>query len=153
MDFMAGFGSTNQGHCHPEIIKALIDQAPKLTQTSRSFNNRPMAEFAEYITDLLGYDKILPASGGAETCEAAIKLARRWGYESKGVLDNQAHVIVARNNFWGRTITAAGACDDPTRYTKFGPFTPGFTLANYNDVSSIEQQRNPNTVAVMLEPI
>lgn len=155
MDFISGFGSTNQGHCHPKIIEALTVQAQKLTQTSRAFLNTEMPEFAEQICTLLGYDKFLPSSSGVEACESACKLARRWGYVVKGVEHDKASIIMANNNFWGRSITASGGCDDPTRYTNFGPFTPGFPLAPYDDVDAIERalQADPNCCAVFLEPI
>ena len=154
-DFMAGFGSTNQGHAHPEIVKALIEQAHKVTQTSRSFYNTQLGVFAEYICNLTGYDKFLPSSGGVEACESACKLARRWGYNVKGVEANKAHIIMCNGNFWGRSITASGACDDDSRSKNFGPFTPGFPLVDYNNLEALEAQmmREPNLVAVYLEPI
>lgn len=109
----------------------------------------------EYLTKLLGYDKFLPMNSGVEGCETAVKLARRWGYVKKGIPKDQAQVAVARGNFWGRTITASGACDDPSRYNNFGPFTPGFPLVNYNDVQDVKRlfESEPNMCAIMLEPI
>jgi len=152
---MSGFGSTNQGHCHPEIIKALIEQAPKLTQTSRSFLNTQMGTFAEYLCNVMGYEMFLPSSTGVEACESACKLARKWGYNVKGVEHDKASIIMANGNFWGRSITASGACDDPSRYTGFGPFTPGFPLVDYNDVDAVEAmfKADPNIVGIMVEPI
>jgi ornithine--oxo-acid transaminase len=127
----------------------------KITQISRAYHNVELGKFGEYICNLTGYEKFFPSNGGCEGCEAAIKFARRWGYVVKKVPDNQASVIMAKNNFWGRSITASGACDDPSRYTAFGPFTPGFPLVDFNDVQAIEDElkANPNTVAVYLEPI
>jgi ornithine--oxo-acid transaminase len=155
IDFMSGYGSTNQGHCHPEIMKAAIAQMNKITQISRAFHNVELGKFGEFICNLTGYDKFLPANGGCEACESAVKFARRWGYRVKGVESNKASVIMAKNNFWGRSITASGACDDPSRYTDFGPFTPGFNLVDYNDLGALERQlqADKNTVAVYLEPI
>ena len=111
--------------------------------------------FAEYICNLLGYDKFMPSSGGVEACESAVKFARRWGYNVKGVPDGQAQIIMAKGNFWGRSITASGACDDPIRYTKFGPFTPGFPLVPYNNLEELENmlKATPNAVAVYFEPV
>ena len=117
--------------------------------------NKELVQFAEFICNLLGYDKFLPANGGAEACETAVKVARRWGYAVKGVEHDKASVIMAKRNFWGRSITGSGACDDPPRYKDFGPFTPGFPLVDYDDVQAIEAQimSDPNTVAVFLEPV
>jgi len=138
MDFMAGYSSTNQGHCHPKVVKAAMDQIPRLTQTSRAFMNTHLGPFSEYICNTLGFDKFLAMNSGVEACESAIKVARRWGYVVKGVEHDKASVIMMNGNFWGRSITASGACDDETRYKNFGPFTPGFPLVDYNDVNAIE---------------
>jgi ornithine--oxo-acid transaminase len=155
MDFLCGYSSTNQGHCHPKIIKALIDQAGKVTQTSRAFMNTEMGTFAEYLGDLLGFEKFLPSSSGVEACESACKLARRWGYVVKGVEHDKASIVMAKGCFWGRSITASGGSDDPQRTNQFGPFTPGFPLVNYNDLEALENyfKADPNCVGVMLEPI
>jgi ornithine--oxo-acid transaminase len=155
IDFMSAFGSVNQGHCHPEIMKAAIAQMQKITQISRAYHNVEMGKFGEMICKLTGYDKFMPANGGCEACESACKYARRWGYHVKGVESDKAGIIMANNNFWGRSITASGACDDPSRYTDFGPFTPGFPLVDYDDLGAIEKQlqEDPNLVAVYLEPI
>ena len=155
LDFLCGYSSTNQGHCHPEIAKVMIEQCTKLTQTSRAFHNDKYGEYCKFLAQTFGYDKVLPMNSGVEACETAIKLARRWGYAVKGVPDNQANVIMAKGNFWGRTITASGASDDPSRYTGFGPFTPGFDLVEYNNLKAMEEKlaADKNIVAVMLEPI
>tara|TARA_B110000285_G_C15011391_1_gene556633 strand:- start:302 stop:970 length:669 start_codon:yes stop_codon:yes gene_type:complete len=117
--------------------------------------NLHLGPFSEYLCNLVGYDKFLPSSSGVEACESACKLARRWGYVVKGVEHDKASVIMMKNNFWGRSITASGACDDPTRYTNFGPFTPGFPLVAYNDVDAVEAyfKEDPNCVGIMIEPI
>jgi ornithine--oxo-acid transaminase len=114
-----------------------------------------MGPACEYLTNLLGYDKFLPMNSGAEAGETAVKLARRWGYVNKGIPDNQAKVAVMEGNFWGRTITASGACDDPSRYEKFGPFTPGFPLVPFNDTASIKKlfESDKNIAGILLEPI
>jgi ornithine--oxo-acid transaminase len=155
MDFLAGYSSTNQGHCHPKIVAALVDQASKLTQTSRAFHNTQMGAFSQQLCDLLGYEKFLPSSTGVEACESACKLARRWGYVVKGVEHDKASIVMANGCFWGRSITASGGCDDPSRYDNFGPFTPGFPLVDFNDLPALEAyfKSDPNTCAVMLEPI
>jgi len=155
MDFMSGYGSTNQGHCHPEIKKAAIEQMEKITQISRAYHNVEMGKFGEMISNLSGYDKFFPSNGGCEACETAVKFARRWGYRVKGVEADKAEIIMANENFWGRSITASGACNDPSRYTDFGPFTPGFPLVDYNNLEAIEKrlQSSPNAVGVYLEPI
>jgi ornithine--oxo-acid transaminase len=128
----------------------------KITQTSRAFYNDQMGPTSEYLCKLLGYDKFLPMNSGVEGTETSVKLARKWGYMKKGIPDNQAKVVMMEGNFWGRTITAAGACDDPSRYTGFGPFTPGFPLVPFNDINVIKElfEREGNTIAgIMLEPI
>jgi len=155
LDFMSGYGSVNQGHCHPEVIKVAVDQMHKLTQTSRAFHNENLGAFGEYICNLTGYDKFMPANGGCEACEGAIKYARRWGYYVKGVEADKASVIMANNNFWGRSLAASGSSNDPYRYKDFGPYDGGFPLVDYDSLESIEAQlvANQNTVAVYLEPI
>ena len=155
LDFLAGIACANQGHSHPKIVQAIVDQAGKIAQPSRVFSNVHMGEFSKQICELLGYDQFCPSNGGVEACESAVKLARRWGYEVKGVEDNKANVLMANNNFWGRSICAAGGCDDPLRYRAFGPYGDGFPLVPYNDVPAIEEylKHDPNCVAVMLEPI
>jgi len=154
-DFMSGYSSTNQGHCNPKIVKAMMEQATKVTQTSRAFHNTQMGTFAEYLCNLLGFDKFLPSSTGVEACESACKLARRWGYVNKKVEHDKASIIMANGCFWGRSITASGASSDFSRYNNFGPFTPGFKMIDYNDVGQIEDymKADPNCVGIMLEPI
>lgn len=155
IDFHSGYCSANQGHCHPKIVETLIKQAKLLTCPSRAFDNDQAGPFAELISKTFGYDKILPSNAGVEACESAVKLARRWGYVVKGVPDNKAEVIFPKGCFWGRTITACSGCDDPMRYDKFGPLTPGFPLIPYNDLDALERllKSNPNIVAYMVEPI
>jgi len=154
-DFISGFGAVNQGHSHPKILKAMMAQAGKITLTSRAFVNTELGVFGKYITELLGYERFIPMNSGVEADETAIKMARRWAYRHKGTPDNQAMVLFPTNCFWGRSITAAGACDDPIRYTEFGPFTEGFELFKWNDLPALEEKlkANPNICAVCIEPI
>ena len=153
-DFLSGYSAVNQGHCHPAIIKALTDQAQKLTLTSRAFYNNLLGEYEKYITEYFGYDKVLPMNTGVEGGETAIKLARRWGYAVKGIPENQAKVIFAEGNFWGRTLAAISSSTDPSSYKGFGPFMPGFGLVPYNDLAALETAlQDPNVAAFMVEPI
>ena len=153
-DFLSGYSAVNQGHCHPAIIKALTDQAQKLTLTSRAFYNNLLGEYEKYITEYFGYDKVLPMNTGVEGGETAIKLARRWGYAVKGIPENQAKVIFAQGNFWGRTLAAISSSTDPSSYNGFGPFMPGFGLIPYNDLAALETAlQDPNVAAFMVEPI
>ena len=153
-DFLSGYSAVNQGHCHPAIIKALTDQAQKLTLTSRAFYNNLLGEYEKYITEYFGYDKVLPMNTGVEGGETAIKLARRWGYAEKGIPENQAKVIFAEGNFWGRTLAAISSSTDPSSYNGFGPFMPGFGLVPYNDLAALEiALQDPNVAAYMVEPI
>ena len=153
-DFLSGYSAVNQGHCHPAIIKALTDQAQKLTLTSRAFYNNLLGEYEKYITEYFGYDKVLPMNTGVEGGETAIKLARRWGYAVKGIPENQAKVIFAKGNFWGRTLAAISSSTDPSSYNGFGPFMPGFGLVPYNDLDALETAlQDPNVAAYMVEPI
>ena len=153
-DFLSGYSAVNQGHCHPAIIKALTDQAQKLTLTSRAFYNNLLGAYEKYITEYFGYDKVLPMNTGVEGGETAIKLARRWGYAVKGIPENQAKVIFAEGNFWGRTLAAISSSTDPSSYKGFGPFMPGFGLVPYNDLAALEiVLRDPNVAAFMVEPI
>ena len=153
-DFLSGYSAVNQGHCHPAIIKALTDQAQKLTLTSRAFYNNLLGEYEKYITEYFGYDKVLPMNTGVEGGETAIKLARRWGYAVKGIPENQAKVIFAQGNFWGRTLAAISSSTDPSSYNGFGPFMPGFGLVPYNDLEALETAlQDPNVAAYMVEPI
>lgn len=153
-DFLSGYSAVNQGHCHPRIIAALTQQAQKLTLTSRAFYNNMLGEYEQYITQYFGYDKVLPMNTGVEGGETAIKLARRWAYTQKGVAENKARIVFARNNFWGRTLAAISSSTDPSSYSKFGPFMPGFDLVNYNDLADLEKAlQNPDVAAFMVEPI
>ena len=153
-DFLSGYSAVNQGHCHPAIIKALTDQAQKLTLTSRAFYNNLLGEYEKYITEYFGYEKVLPMNTGVEGGETAIKLARRWGYTVKGIPENQAKVIFAQGNFWGRTLAAISSSTDPSSYNGFGPFMPGFGLVPYNDLTALETAlQDPNVAAYMVEPI
>lgn len=153
-DFLSGYSAVNQGHCHPAIIKALTDQAQKLTLTSRAFYNNLLGEYEKYITAYFGYDKVLPMNTGVEGGETAIKLARRWGYAVKGIPENQAKVIFAEGNFWGRTLAAISSSTDPSSYNGFGPFMPGFGLVPYNDLAALETVlQDSNVAAYMVEPI
>jgi ornithine--oxo-acid transaminase len=153
-DFLSGYSAVNQGHCHPAIIKALTDQAQKLTLTSRAFYNNLLGEYEKYITEYFGYDKVLPMNTGVEGGETAIKLARRWGYAVKGIPENQAKVIFAEGNFWGRTLAAISSSTDPSSYKGFGPYMPGFGLVPYNDLAALETAlQDPNVAAFMVEPI
>ncbi|TAE82538.1 MAG: ornithine--oxo-acid transaminase [Bacteroidetes bacterium] len=155
LDFLSAYSAVNQGHCHPRIIKALTDQAQKLTLTSRAFHNNLLGEYEKYITTYFGYDKVLPMNTGVEGGETAIKLARRWGYTVKGIPENQATVIFVEGNFWGRTMAAISSSNDPSSYANFGPYMPGFKLVPYNDLIALENtfKGNPNIAAFMFEPI
>lgn len=153
-DFLSGYSAVNQGHCHPEIIEALIRQSKKLTLTSRAFHNNLLGEYEKFITGYFGYDKVLPMNTGVEGGETAIKLARRWGYERKGIAENDAQVIFAEGNFWGRTLAAISASTDPSSYEGFGPYMPGFSTVPYNDLAALEEAfQNENVAAFMVEPI
>jgi ornithine--oxo-acid transaminase len=153
-DFLSGYSAVNQGHCHPRIIKALTEQAQKLTLTSRAFHSNLLGEYAKFIAEYFGYDKVLPMNTGVEGGETAVKLARRWGYVKKEIPDNQAIIVFAKHNFWGRTMAAISSSTDPTSYEKFGPFMPGFALVEYNDLVDLEKAfQNPNVAAFMVEPI
>lgn len=153
-DFLSGYSAVNQGHCHPKIIQALIEQAQDLTLTSRAFHNNLLGEYEQYITRLFGYDKVLPMNTGVEGGETAIKLARRWAYVKKGVQENKARIVFAENNFWGRTLAAISSSTDPSSYHQFGPFMPGFDLVPYNDLPALEKAlQHPDVAAFMVEPI
>ena len=153
-DFLSGYSAVNQGHCHPAIIEALQKQASKLTLTSRAFHNDLLGTYEQYITQYFGYDKVLPMNTGVEGGETAIKLARRWGYNVKGIPENEAKIIFAEGNFWGRTLAAISSSTDPSSYKGFGPFMPGFSLVPYNDLVALESALKDKTVAAfMVEPI
>jgi ornithine--oxo-acid transaminase len=153
-DFLSAYSAVNQGHCHPKIIKALMDQAQKLTLTSRAFYNNCLGEFEEYVTKYFGYDKVLPMNTGAEADETALKLCRKWAYVKKGITENQAKIICCDGNFHGRTITIVSMSSDPDSYGGFGPFTPGFIKIPYNDISALEKElADPNIAGFIVEPI
>ena len=153
-DFLSAYSAVNQGHCHPKIIEALNVQSRKLTLTSRAFHNDQLGPFEQYITDLLGYDRVLPMNTGVEGGETAVKLARKWGYTVKGIPSNQAKVIFASGNFWGRTIAAISTSQDEDSYADFGPFVPGFEIVEYNNIQALEQAfQDSNVAAFMVEPI
>ncbi len=153
-DFLSSYSAVNQGHCHPKIVEAMTKQAQTLALTSRAFYNDVLGEYEEYVTKLFGYDKVLPMNTGAEADETALKIARKWAYEKKGVPENQAKIIVAENNFHGRTITIISMSTDPDAYKGFGPYTPGFVKIPYNDVEALEKElKDPNVAAFLVEPI
>ncbi|MGV3596005.1 MAG: ornithine--oxo-acid transaminase [Sediminibacterium sp.] len=153
-DFLSGYSAVNQGHCHPKIIASLVEQAQKLTLTSRAFHNNLLGEYAKFITHFFGYDKVLPMNTGVEGGETAIKLARRWAYTQKGVAENKAKIIFAEGNFWGRTLAAISSSNDPSSYKGFGPYMPGFELIPYNDTIALEKAlQDKNVAAFMVEPI
>jgi len=153
-DFLSAYSAVNQGHCHPVIIKALVDQSKKLTLTSRAFHNNVLGNYEKYITSLFGYDKVLPMNTGVEGGETAVKLARKWAYEVKKVPANQAKIVFVEGNFWGRTLGAISSSTDPSSTTGFGPFMPGYEIIPYNDISALENAlKDPNVAAFMVEPI
>jgi ornithine--oxo-acid transaminase len=153
-DFLSAYSAVNQGHCHPAIIAALTEQAQKLTLTSRAFYNSQLGIYEKYITGIFGYDRVLPMNTGVEGAETAIKLCRKWAYETKGVPLNQAKIVFAKNNFWGRTIAAVSASTDPVSRNNFGPFVPGFETIPYNDIEALELAlQDKNVAGFMVEPI
>ena len=153
-DFLSSYSAVNQGHCHPKIIKSLNEQSKKLTLTSRAFYNDVLGDFEKFITELFKYDKVLPMNTGVEGGETANKLARKWGYEKKGISENKAKIIFANGNFWGRTLAAISTSDDPLSYKGFGPYMPGYKVIPYNDLESLENSlQDPNVAAFMVEPI
>jgi ornithine--oxo-acid transaminase len=153
-DFLSAYSAVNQGHCHPKIINALIEQAQHLTLTSRAFHNNILGEYEAYITKYFGYDKVLPMNTGVEGGETAIKLARKWGYNVKGIAENEAKIIFVEGNFWGRTMAAISSSTDPSSYSGFGPFLPGFNIIPYNDLNALETAlQDKNVCAFMFEPI
>jgi ornithine--oxo-acid transaminase len=155
LDFLSAYSAVNQGHCHPRLIAAMTEQVNTISLTSRAFHNDQFGPYAEYITKLFGYDKVLPMNSGVEAGETAVKLARKWAYEVKGVPQNQATVVFANQNFWGRSLAAVSSSTDPECYNNFGPYMPGFKLIAYDDLSALETilQNDPNIAAFMVEPI
>lgn len=153
-DFLSAYSAVNQGHCHPRLIQAISEQAQKLTLSSRAFHNDQLGLTEKKLAEKFGYEKVLLMNTGVEAGESAIKLARKWAYEVKGVPANQAQIIFAEGNFWGRTISAISSSTDPSSYTNFGPFTPGFITIPYNDLAALEDKlKDPNVAAFMVEPI
>ncbi|WP_313270046.1 ornithine--oxo-acid transaminase [Epilithonimonas vandammei] len=155
-DFLSAYSAVNQGHSHPKIVDALVNQAKKLALTSRAFYNSNLGEYEKKITTLFGFDKVLPMNSGAEAVETAVKLARKWSYEVKGISENAAKIIVCENNFHGRTTTIVSFSNDPDANQNYGPFTPGFVKIPYNDLAALEETlRNDaqNIAAFLAEPI
>lgn len=137
-DFLSAYGAVNQGHCHPRIVQALVEQSARLSLTSRAFYSDALGEYEEKITRLFGYERVLPMNTGVEAADSAVKLARRWAYDVKGVAPNRAVVLFASGNFWGRSMAAVSASSDPESYRGFGPFMRGFELVAYDDIDSLE---------------
>lgn len=153
-DFLSAYSAVNQGHCHPRIVGTLKEQAEKLTLTSRAFHNDVLGQYEKYMCELFGFDKLLPMNTGAEAVETAIKLARKWGYQKKGVAEDQAKILFAEENFHGRTTTIVTASTDPVARNDFGPFTPGMDVIEYNSIPALEKAlEDPNVVAYIVEPI
>ncbi|MEO6539076.1 MAG: ornithine--oxo-acid transaminase [Ferruginibacter sp.] len=153
-DFLSGYSAVNQGHCHPRIVAALIEQAQTLTLTSRAFYNNLLGEYEKFICGYFGYDKILPVNTGVEAVETALKLSRKWGYEVKGIKENKAKIIVCSSNFHGRTIGVISYSTDPTATRNFGPFTPGFEVVPFNNLPALEKAfQDENVAAFLFEPI
>lgn len=155
-DFLSAYSAVNQGHSHPKIVDALVNQAKKLALTSRAFYNSNLGEYEKKITTLFGFDKVLPMNSGAEAVETAVKLARKWSYEVKGIAENAAKIIVCENNFHGRTTTIVSFSNDPDANKNYGPFTPGFVKIPYNDLTALEtalEQDAANIAAFLVEPI
>ena len=153
-DFLSAYSAVNQGHCHPRIVEAMVDQARKLTLTSRAFYNDSLGVFEKYATEFFGFDKVLPMNTGAEAVETAIKLTRKWGYQKKGIAENQAKIIVCDENFHGRTTTIVSFSSDPDAYAEYGPFTPGFQRIPYNNIPALEEAlADPNVAGFLVEPI
>jgi ornithine--oxo-acid transaminase len=153
-DFLSAYSAVNQGHCHPAIVKALTDQAKKLTLTSRAFYNSVLGEYEEYITRYFKYDKVLPMNSGAEADETALKLCRKWAYVKKGIKQNNAKIIACEGNFHGRTISIVSMSTDPDARNDYGPFTPGFIIIPYNDLKALENAlKDPDVAGFLVEPI
>jgi len=153
LDFLSAYSAANQGHCHPRIIKALQGQARNLTLTSRAFRNDQWPMLAKELCDWTGYNMVLPMNTGAEAVETAVKTARKWGYQKKGIADGQAEIIACSNNFHGRTVTVISFSTEPLYRNDFGPFTPGFPIIPFGDADALEKAITPNTAAFILEPI
>lgn len=153
-DFLSGYSAVNQGHCHPRIIQSLVDQAQKLTLTSRAFHSDLLGEYAEFITSYFGYDKVLPMNTGVEAVETALKLARKWAYEVKGIERNKAKILVCSENFHGRTLNVISFSTDPSSTTNFGPFMPGYEVIEYNNITALQSAlQDKNVAGLLIEPI
>ncbi len=154
-DFLSAYSAVNQGHCHPKIINTLIEQAKKLTLTSRAFFSSQLGLYEKFVTDYFGYEKVLPMNTGAEAVETAIKLCRKWAYEKKGLAVNSAQIVVCENNFHGRTTTIVSFSVDQEAYNHYGPYTPGFIVIPYNDSEALAKilNNNPNVAGFLVEPI
>jgi len=153
-DFLSAYSAVNQGHCHPRIVKALTEQAQRLTLTSRAFYNDVLGRYEKFITELFNYDRVLPMNTGVEGGETAVKLCRKWAYEVKRVPANQAKIIFVEGNFWGRTLGAISSSTDPSSTTGFGPFMPGYEIIPYNDLEALKRAlQDPNVAGFMVEPI
>lgn len=153
-DFLSAYSAVNQGHCHPKIVEALVDQARTLTLTSRAFYNNVLGVYEKYVTEYFGYDKVLPMNTGAEADETALKLCRKWAYQKKGIPEGQAKIIVCEGNFHGRTITIISMSTDPDAYDEYGPYTPGFIKIPYNDLNALAQAlEDPYVAGFLVEPI
>ena len=153
-DFLSGYSAINHGHCHPKMVEALTDQARQLTLTSRAFYTDQLGEYAKFITNFFGYEKVLPMNTGVEAVETAIKLCRRWGYTVKGIPENKAKIVVCAGNFHGRTSTVISFSSDPSAFTNFGPYMPGFEIVPYNDLPALAKALQDKTVAgFLVEPI
>ncbi|NQY30667.1 MAG: ornithine--oxo-acid transaminase [Flavobacteriaceae bacterium] len=154
-DFLSAYSAVNQGHCHPKIVNAMVDQAKRLALTSRAFYNDVLGKYEKYATELFGFDKILPMNTGAEAVETALKLCRKWAYEVKGIAENKAEIVVCENNFHGRTTTIISFSNDPIARKNFGPFTNGFIKIAYDDLDALEEvfKGNKNIAGFMVEPI
>ena len=153
-DFLSAYSAVNQGHCHPKIISALVNQSEKLTLTSRAFHNNILGQYEKFITQFFGYDKVLPMNTGVEGGETAVKLARKWGYEVKKIPKDSAKIVFVEGNFWGRTLGAISSSTDPSSTNGFGPFMPGYEIIPYNDLEALKNSlKDPNVAAFMVEPI
>ena len=146
-DFLSAYSAVNQGHCHPKIIQALVDQSSKLTLTSRAFHNDVLGQYEKFITSFFGYDKVLPMNTGVEGGETAVKLARKWGYEVKKIAKDRAKIIFVEGNFWGRTLGAISSSTDPSSTSGFGPFMPGYEIIPYNDIDALKASLSDPNVA------
>lgn len=154
LDFLSAYSAVNQGHCHPKIVGALTEQAQKVTLTSRAFHNNLLGRYAEFICGYFGYERMLPMNTGVEACETAVKLARRWGYDVKGIQEGKAKIVFVEGNFWGRSIAAISSSTDPSSFKGFGPYVPGFEIIPYNDIPALEKALDdPDVAAFMCEPI